>query len=143
MESEFGRGGMVDIDFALAEFVAALWAIGPGSDETLSAGGGVVDRALYDIHNELPSIIVCKLSFSIGSVGRCCHQWPQAENVMRYSLMAEIDGNTFTRLRVLLEKGFAHQVLLGEYKLAAQVRRNLAEKFYNSVREHEKVIQLQ
>ena len=124
---------MNNIHILLAEVVASLWKLAAEENEPLLLGLGVIDRTLEKFQTNLPEPLNTELAFSATSVGLRCLDWPEAELYLQESMLAEIDGSTFTKMRIRMDDDDAVQFLLS-VGLSSSQRFSLAAIFYGLVK---------
>ncbi len=117
---------MKDKAILLAECVAALWKLGSREGDTMPDTNGIIDKAIEAVYREIPDLE--KLSFSNTSVGRRCLNWPEAAVWQQELGIVEIDGTTYTEIKVLIDGQQAYEILYGQ-SLSKGQRRRLADQF--------------
>ena len=94
-----------------AELLVALWKLGAGQGH-MPTSHGILDRALKDCLEELPSALRGNLSFGVTGVGLRCYELPDILLAAQEALLTTEPNPTYLSSVVVLDEDGARQIVL-------------------------------
>jgi hypothetical protein len=95
-----------------AELLVALWRLGDGGEARIPTSHGVLDRALKDCVEDLPTELRDGLSFGVTSVGLRCYELPDILLAAQEAEYTTEPNPTYLSSLVTLDEATARQVVV-------------------------------
>jgi hypothetical protein len=98
--------------FEFAEFLAAAWRLAnPDADGRIPTSHGILDQALYELRNELPSKFREFLTFGNTRVGFRCYELPDILYSAQANLLTSEPNPTYLTTAVQIKEETARRIL--------------------------------
>jgi len=99
--------------FEFAEFLAAAWRLANtgNNNERMPTSHGILDKALYELQNELPERFKGVLSFGNTRIGFRCYELPDILYCAQANLLTSEPNPTYLTTAVQIEKETAKRIL--------------------------------
>ena len=112
-----------------AQLLTALWKLG-GDEGRMPTSHGILDRALYQILQDLPQSLRDGLSFSNTGVGLRCFELPAILLAAQETLLTSEPNPTYLSTAITIDVDAARQIVVGaeiSTREAREIGRRLRE----------------
>lgn len=96
--------------FELAEFLTASWRLA-NAEARMPTSHGVLDKALFDLKDQLPPRYRDVLSFGRTRVGFRCYELPEILYCAQANLLTSEPNPTYLTTTIQIEDGTARRIL--------------------------------
>lgn len=97
--------------FKLAEFLISAWKIGARDGDKIPTSHGVLDRALFDLKDDLPEQFRDNLTFGTTRVGDRCYELPEILYAAQANLLTSEPNPTYTTTQLQIGNEVAYGLL--------------------------------
>lgn len=118
--------------FENAELLTAIWLLGAKS-ERLPTSHGILDKALKECLELLPSTLADGLSFGVTGVGLRCYELPDILLAAQEALLTTEPNPTYLSSMVTLDEDSARQIVIS-YGLPTSRAREIGEALLAAVK---------
>lgn len=119
--------------FEFAEFLASAWRLAhQNDDERMPTSHGVLDRALFELRDELPERLRDVLSFGNTRVGFRCYELPEILHCAQANLLTSEPNPTYLTTQIQIKADTARRILMRR-DISPGVGAAFGEKLKNAI----------
>lgn len=114
-----------------AELLAALWKLGAGNDR-IPTSHGILDRALKQCQDALPTQLSDGLTFGVTGVGLRCYELPEILLAAQEAMLTSEPNPTYLSSIVTIDESRARQIAVS-YGLSSSDAGRIGAKLHDAV----------